>query len=184
MERRTVLHFSSCKMAENDKSTRGKPKLCHDGHMFVKEKSNKSGTLDFWACDQRSLCRARIHTVANSFTVARHLGDHNHEGNAARIEIAKSYGEMKRRAEDSQEGTAQIIQQATATLTQAAQGQIGGKEALKKVVRRVRQQANCAPPNPDSLTTLVIPQDFQEIEVNGQTERFLLSDSGLGNEEF
>ncbi len=134
--------------------------------MFLKEKTNKAGTLDFWVCDQRPLCKARIHTEANSLAITRHIGDHSHEGDAPRIEIFKSYREMKRRAEESQEGTAQIIQQSTATLSQAAQGKIGGKDALKKVVRRVRQLANAAPPNP-ALTMLVIPQDFQEIEVNG-----------------
>ncbi len=96
-------------MPEFVNSSRGKPKLCHDGYMFLKEKTNKAGTLDFWVCDQRPLCKARIHTEANSLAITRHIGDHSHEGDAARIEISKSYREMKRRAEESQEGTLKLI---------------------------------------------------------------------------
>ncbi len=69
----------------------------------------------------------------------RHVGEHNHEGNAANVEVAKLYGELKRRSADTMEGPAQILQQTTANLSEAVKGKLPTKDALSKVVRRVRR---------------------------------------------
>ncbi len=50
--------------------------------------------------------------------IVRHVGEHNHEGNAANVEVAKLYGELKRRSADTMEGPAQILQQTTANLSE------------------------------------------------------------------
>ena len=53
---------------------------------------------------------------------------------------------------------------------------------MRKIVKRVRVQQD-APPNPDSRSALIIPENYRHYESDGVYEQFLLADSGEGNEE-
>ncbi len=87
---------------------------------------------------------------------------------------------MKRRAVETMEGTAQVINHGIQNLSQAGQGQ---HSALRKTIRRVRVQAAAAPPSPVDLQTLQIPQVYTQYTAaaDRQPEQFLLADSGPGN---
>jgi len=44
-----------------------------------------------WRCECKDYsCRARIHTSAVSGDVLENLGDHNHDSNAAKIEVVRT----------------------------------------------------------------------------------------------
>lgn len=53
-------------------------------------------------------------------------------------------------------------------------GQLPANLSLAKTIRRVRNQINQAPPDPQSLSELIIPDSFQQYE----GEKFLLIDTG------
>jgi len=77
-----------------------------------------------WRCEHKDyICRARIHTD----DVLKNLGDHNHDSNAAKIEVVRTVTAVKRRAVDTNEGTAQVQ-----NLAQAVQGQLPSGHAMKK----------------------------------------------------
>ncbi len=64
-------------------------------------------------------------------------------------------------------------------LSQAAQGQMPDMRSLKKMVRRKRNNVAGAPPVPQSLVQLQIPDAYQQYESEpGQFELFLLADTG------
>ena len=99
-----------------------------------------------------------MHTNAQTGEVICVRKVHIHPSNLARVEATIAITSLKRRAESSQEGTAQVINNSLKNVPVAVQGQLPDINALKKVVRRKRVQGNLAPPNPVNLTDLIIPQ--------------------------
>jgi len=91
--------------------------------------------------------------------VLKNLGDHNHDSNAAKIEVVRTVTAVKRRAVDTNEGTAQVINHTVQNLAQAVQGQLPSGHAMKKVVRRQRVRKQAPPPMPGRLQDLIIPPD-------------------------
>jgi len=50
-------------MTENRLSKRDKPKLSHDGYLYVSDKCSKSNpSLLFWRCESKNECKGRVHT--------------------------------------------------------------------------------------------------------------------------
>ena len=75
-----------------------------------------------WRCEHKDYsCRARIHTGAITGDVLKNLGDHNHDSNAAKSEVVRTVTAVKRRAVDTNEGTAQVINHTVQNLAQAVQ---------------------------------------------------------------
>ncbi len=104
---------------------------------------------------------------------------------ATRIEVLQQIDVMKDRARNTQDSTRQVIQFATQNLSQAAKGHMPCDKNLSQVTQRLRNKTEQAPPNPDSLVNLQIPQSYKEYEydkVAGQVEQFLYFDSGPGND--
>ena len=80
-------------------------------------------------------------------------------------------------------GTAQVINHGIQNLTVATQGQLPNTHALRKVIRRKRIHVQAPPPNPVTLTQLVLPQNsiYREYEYQpGQMEPFLVADGPHG----
>jgi len=76
-----------------------------------------------WRCEHKDYrCRARIHTDAITGDVLKNLGDHNHDSNAAKIEMVRTVTAVKRRAVDTNEGTAQVINHTVQNLAQESNG--------------------------------------------------------------
>ena len=120
-----------------------------------------------------------MHTNAQTGEVICVRKVHIHPSNLARVEATRAITSLKRRAESSQEGTAQVINNSLENVSVAVQGQLPDITALKKVVRRKRVQGNLAPPNPVNLTHLIIPQGsvYRQYEPQpGNIENFLLAE--------
>ena len=63
------------------------------------------------------------------------LKAHNHNSNAAESEVVRTVSAVKRRAVDTNEGTAQVINHTVQNLAQAVQEQLPPGHAMKKVAR-------------------------------------------------
>ncbi len=80
-------------------------------------------------------------------------------------------------------GTSQVINHGVQHITVAAQGRLPHVDALRKQIRRQRQQIHAPPPNPANLAQLAIPQPSQYTQYEyqpGHFERFLLDESPQG----
>lgn len=172
--------FALCKIMENQKilSKRGNEKHYADGHMYVFEKNSTCRTKKFWRCDQKSNgCKARIHTRGGS--VIWKLNEHNHDSSAAKVEAQKVITVIKKRAAETMESTAAVINNSIGELSQGAQAILPRMRSLKKMIRRERNQLQAFPVAPRSLEELEIPREFQIYEYgNGHQDTFLLADSG------
>lgn len=162
------------------KSQRGRKKLSDGGHLYSFHKMSADGKAKFWRCDKQGECKARIHTDMND-TIIYRSENHSHGSNAARVEVVKVRTAMKKRAEETMEQPAQIINNVINGIDIAVMGQMPSKDTNRKVIQRIRNQLAMALPNPNNITELIIPDEYKVYEpVPGVRESFLLGDTAKG----
>jgi len=96
---------------DNIRSQRNREKFSHEGFfLYIFDKKSADGNRKMWRCKRKDYsCRAWIHTDAITGDVCKNLGDHNHDSNAAKIEVVRTVTALKRKAVNTNEGTAQVI---------------------------------------------------------------------------
>ncbi|KAE9544177.1 hypothetical protein AGLY_001356 [Aphis glycines] len=135
------------------KSKRNKNVIPVDSFMYVIDKLRADQTKRFWRCRRKDLsCPARIHT-------------------AARIEADTALTSMRQRAVLKIEHTSCVINEYVNGLSDAAKGVLQSFEALKRQVRRIRNNK------------IAISDVYKNYSLSiGINEIFLLADSGPSNE--
>ncbi|KAK4876603.1 hypothetical protein RN001_009109 [Aquatica leii] len=156
-------------MANQVNSKRGKPKFIKDGFSYVFDKLSGDQLVGFYRCERKYRCKARIHVQGGE--VIKSLNYHSHNATHVTIEVNRMKTQIKRRAEETQKPTVQVINHCVRVLPSTS--------ALRMMVRRKRNAIRNVPPNPLSVETLVIPPEYCEYSVEeGERENFLLFDSG------
>lgn len=165
-------------MEEQILSKRGREKYRYDGHLYVFDKASKSdNSVKFWRCEQMGRCKARLHTKNGE--VIKQLNLHSHGAAAVNVEVAAVITRIKRRAEETVENTSQVINECLANISQASQAALPNNSALRKVIRRKRNQIHAAPLDPVTLQELILPDRYKLYQPQqGLNENFLLHDSG------
>ena len=160
-------------------SQKGRRKFIENGKSFTFEKTSKDGGTEFWKCDIRGTCKARLH-IRNG-QVVRRINTHTHPGDASKIEVLQALTILRNRAANTIEQTAQVVATSIENLSQAGKGALPSMKNLKRRVQRKRVLVAAGPANPQNLVDLVIPQQFTRYEREpGVFEDFLLHDSGPG----
>ncbi len=90
---------------------------------------------------------------------------HNHQGSAVRrSEVLNAIEHAKVEARGSTRTTASVVNRAATLMTLHARGHLPSDRSMKRMVQRNRVAANGAPPNPETVAQLVIPQEYQFYE--------------------
>ncbi|KFD64455.1 hypothetical protein M514_10786 [Trichuris suis] len=163
-------------------SNRNHEKRAHNGYLYCFDKMNAAGTANFWRCDRRYMehCKARLHTTAATGVVIKEVNRHCHGGEADRINVTIVRGEAKRRAEETMETPAMILNEVYGGASVSTMGQMPAEDAMKKMIRRRRTTTEDAPPQPVNREAIIIPLRYTTYP---EGERFLLYDSGVGDVE-
>uniref|UniRef100_A0A6P7F682 UDP-glucuronosyltransferase 3A1-like n=1 Tax=Diabrotica virgifera virgifera TaxID=50390 RepID=A0A6P7F682_DIAVI len=75
-----------------------------------------------------------------------------------------------------------LVNECLNNTSQASQARLSNSCALRKTIRRKRNEIQAAPPNPVNLEELRIPEHYRIYEVSdGVKENFLLADNGKGS---
>ncbi|KAK4873809.1 hypothetical protein RN001_013169 [Aquatica leii] len=158
-------------------SKRGKQKCSHNGFLYVFDTVSKNDeSVKFWRCEQKERCKVRVHTRNEAGIIEINLL--SHDSFSVSVEVAQVLTNVKKRAAETMGGTFQVINECVANITQACQGKLPNNCALRKVVRRKRNEIQAAPPNPIRLEDLIIPERYKIYERQpGLVENFLLADS-------
>lgn len=161
-------------------SRQGKEKFAVNGYLFVFDRTSSCGTTKFWRCERKSECKARIHT--RDGIVIKTVNEHIHDSSAAKVEAAKVVTQIKRRAESTLETTSQVLNECISAgngIPRSVQAVLPRQAALKKTIRRKRNEISAAPASPVSLEQLIIPDQYKTFKCNdGFEDTFLLADSG------
>jgi len=164
---------------ENITSQRNREKFYENRFFYVFDKLSADQKTEFWRCEQKRHCKARIHIVNREFV--KTINMHCHEPSAAKVAADKIVTKIKKRVLETQESTCQVVNECTQNTDVACQGTHPNQQALKKLIRRKRNEIHQAPSNPKNLANLEIPECYKTYELEpGITEYFLLADSGPG----
>uniref|UniRef100_A0A5S6QTE3 FLYWCH-type domain-containing protein n=1 Tax=Trichuris muris TaxID=70415 RepID=A0A5S6QTE3_TRIMR len=92
-------------------SNRGREKMVHNGNMYYFDKLNTGDTVKFWCCDGRYMdeCNARLHTLVPTGEMVNEVNRNCHGSDEARVDVSALRSEAKRRAEDTMETPALIM---------------------------------------------------------------------------
>ncbi|CDW54901.1 MULE and FLYWCH domain containing protein [Trichuris trichiura] len=163
-------------------SLRNREKFVHEGHMYTLDRLNEHLRTKSWRCDKRYTykCRARLHTWADTGKVIRLVNEHNHESDPAYVAAITVRNAALQRAETTMDTPAVIINEVANGIPVSVKEQMPSNCALRQAIRRRRKAVEAAPPMPVGVASVVIPKDYQTY---GDQERFLLFDSGLGDEQ-
>lgn len=156
-------------------SEKGKQKLKIGSFLFNREKL--SGTKTLWACDKKltQKCKARVHTQHD--TVVAESGVHSHAAAPGEASAAVIKSRIRERAATTMDPTRSILVDSVQNAVPHVAAVLPTEGAIRRSIQRIRVRATGAPANPTSLTSLVIPQDFQVTQSN---QPFLFFDSGPG----
>ncbi|KAI3421228.1 hypothetical protein GPALN_016376 [Globodera pallida] len=144
---------------------RQKPKLLHEGMLYVRHKLR------------------RLHTDHNNAPL-RVLGEHTCSSSAARVERLRIVSNIRKRALNTGEDAATIRAQELMNVSDTVLAAMPSKSATKKLIQRARHEICEAPPVPNELSQLEIPKAYQFYKHSEDNEeQFLLADSGVYKEE-
>lgn len=141
-------------MASENLSQRGKVKFTSDGYINIFDRVGADQVTEFWTCEKRRQCKARVHVKDGE--IIKLVNVHSHAADAAQVEKQETITKLKSRAAETVEETNQVINECVGNLTQACQGVIPTYAALRKLVRRKRKEVRAHPANPTNLKGLVI----------------------------
>lgn len=161
------------------KTKRGRTKLVHEGYMFVFDKCSRDDSTNFWRCEFKKDCKVRVHSLVATGEVVKQINEHSHGSDAAQVGASSIITQIKARALDTTEIPSVVFNESLQNSTSAVQGKIPNKDAIRKVIQRVRNDNSAAPPLPLDRMSIVIPDQYRYYTVSeGREELFLLWDSG------
>ena len=121
---------------EISKTQRGGQKILFDGYAYIKDKIHREN--QYWRCDKKHQCRARLTTDIDSSAVLR-VTNHNHAPCPASNISKKVVSEIRETAKNSQECTSVLVNRTLQQFPLAAAGSLPKKNTLTRMVCRLRQ---------------------------------------------
>lgn len=163
-------------------SKQHKEKFIHEGYLYIFDKRSVDLSKNFWRCEMKNECKARIHTSANTNQVIKEVNQHSHGSDAAKINVAKIMTRIKRRATETTEIPSMLLNIALQDTSTSVLAKMPKKDSIRKTIQRIRNETQSAPPQPTNRAAIIIPIEYQMIEGEPQqSENFLLWDSGEGD---
>jgi len=152
-------------------SEKGKPMYIDGNYIFWSDGFSKvDDQLLFWRCSKRlNGCKARLHTINGE--VIKRINDHSHLEDNVNVNRVRVVGRVRAEATESRENPEIIIGNATLGLANEVRASlhIGN---LKRTIQRERIRNQAAPVNPNSLETLVIPDEYRIITKTSAKKTF------------
>ena len=93
----------------------------------------------------------------------RELNSHSHETCAAQVEAALVKTKIKRRAEETLESPAVVVNECLTDISQSSLAAIPNMAALRKIIHRKRNSVMNAPSNSADLQQLFVARMLQNI---------------------
>lgn len=164
-------------------SIRGKNKILLNGFLYVKQKNLANNVVSF-ECERRrgsgkglSECKAKVKVNGDDLSVVSYLHEHSHAADGARCEMVQARARIKRKAEETEETSQQILGDELQQLSQQAAVQMVPLRHVRRTIRMAKQKKNAVHPIP-SDRAFEIPQEYRSL-CSG--ENFLLHDSGMAD---
>lgn len=156
-------------------SQRNKRKFVDDdSFVYVLNNKNKDGSVEYWTCEKKGFCRAKIH-VSNDRVISV-VGEHTHEPDVNAVKASVVLDDIRREAETSQNSTRNLIRDAVANKDDGVLAALPSRATMARRIQRVRRRLNPSPPLPTARHGFVVPTTYS---TTTDGRRFLMFDSGV-----
>lgn len=156
-------------------SEKGKQQVLLNGFVYNKERMTNEKSI--WKCVSyfKTKCKARLHIVKNVISVPP--SEHNHAGEAAKVEVACHMKRIRDEAKKSLPGTTQrILSKESETISISVAAQMPQNHSIKRRIRASRRN-NAAGDKYEPIPTnkdFYIPEKYC---LTAKKERFIFFDS-------
>ena len=171
--------FTNPTCIERLKSERNKDKATIHG--FINTLNRFAKGIEYWVCEKRGSCKARLHTINNEIIKPENsseiLTQHSHGSDLPRVEMLKSYNNLKTVAQDSESSTRNLLTDSVQNMSAESVVKLPKLESVKKTIRNYKRTEGYVG-NPSSCADVIIPSS---LKVTHRGDSFLLFDSGEGD---
>lgn len=162
-------------MAVHLSSQRNKRKFVDEqSYVYVLNNKNKDGSVEYWTCEEKIFCRAKVH-VSND-KVIRAIGNHTHGPSVQAVNAQIIVNEIDREATQSQHTARNIIRDAVCNKDDGVLAALPSRSTLCRRIQRARRRLNPTPALPTARHGFDIPDQYTKT-TDGR--RFLFHDSGV-----
>ncbi|KAE9523751.1 hypothetical protein AGLY_015811 [Aphis glycines] len=112
-----------CKISLIINSNRDGEVFLNDGLMYLFDAFSSDGFKRFWRCSYKRKCKARVHTGVTDLIILKHINNHTHDSDAAKVEANIAVCIIKKRVRETMEPTSTItLKSKIASKTQSIAG--------------------------------------------------------------
>jgi hypothetical protein len=155
-------------------TTKGRDKLCVDGHMYVRKYTGAETIRWVCYCNRTKNCKGAVTTNFLLGVREDTIVDHNHQPDASQVAVEKARLGMKNEAKAASTKPSQIVGRTLQAASNDVRVNFGRLESAKRDLRHQRQRLR--PAEPQSSADLLIPDDWKTTG-DDQQHRFLLHDN-------
>ncbi|KAI5643243.1 FLYWCH zinc finger domain-containing protein [Phthorimaea operculella] len=153
--------MASCEII---KSKNGKDQLVHQGHIYSVNKIVED--IYYWSCIKKcsEKCDVWLKTVLREnkhYIKNETVRNHNHMPDPDEIRVRRLHVQLRKRARNSMDSPAQIIQQCIQEIPTTSAPAMPSKKAMQTMIHRTRTKD--LPKLPKNVTVLEIPVQFHTI---------------------
>ncbi|XP_042146110.1 uncharacterized protein LOC121835725 [Ixodes scapularis] len=160
-------------------SRRGSPKLCFEGYMYTKHRTNDERTA--WRCEKfQEGCRGRAITAGETTTVTQ--GHTCHLPSPENVAAARLQDEIKTAAKRSHDTPRNVVTACLQGARPATIAKLPKLSSLERKVNRVRREARGAAQVPHRIDDIIVPEHLRMTRT-ASPEVFLAGDTGCSDSE-
>ena len=163
------------------KTQRGREKLAHAGHLYVRDAVIKKGTVQGWRCmfkTARIPCKARAYTDIETGELLLTKGIHSDPSDPSNIGVTRLKQALKERNGKTTEAPSSLTCAEFGNASRATVAQMPTRSAITKMISRRRKALSGAASSYSSQSAIVIPESYRKYEYEeGRWESFVIADS-------
>ncbi|KAI6646922.1 hypothetical protein LOD99_9114 [Oopsacas minuta] len=123
-------------------SERNKDKASIQG--FTYTLNRKSHNIEYWVCEKRGICKARLHTSNNQVVKPTDPSiipsEHSHSSDITRVEMLRGYTNLKGIARNSESSTRNLLATSVEGITAESINKLPTLDSVKRTIRRCKRR--------------------------------------------
>ena len=165
---------------ERIKSERNKDKATTHGYIYTLNRV--ANGIEYWVCEKRGSCKARIHTSNNDIIKPHNSSEiycqHSHSPDMSRVEMLRGYNNLKEVAKNSETSTRNLLANSVQNMSAESIVKLPKLASVKRTIRNCKSTAEEYFGNPSCCAEVIIPNT---LKFSHKGDNFLLFDSGEGD---
>ena len=127
---------------------------------FIYTLNRKSHDVEYWVCEKRGTCKARLHTrndqVVKPTDPSEIPSEHSHSSDVNRVDMLKGYSNLKNIARNSNSSTRTLLANSVEGMNAECINKLPKLDSVKRVIRKYKRKEEEYFGNPASCAEIII----------------------------